>query len=598
MISQHVWESWRPPVRPLATQWIPSNVYMPLEAEYNGLFDFDLAPHTRGVLEAWDDETIRQIYLCWATRNMKTSLMISIMLCAAANYPAPMGYGSCDEMSVDRSIDEQVYPMLRRCKATVRKLPPLARQGRDNIRLQDCRIRKAFGGSPASVAGWPAKYIFVNEADKWPRRASSEADAVRGFTNRVRGFPYDSKIVIESTPGELETSRIWAYLTAKGTDQRRYHVPCPYCGHWQTLDFGDRDSPHGIKWEHPKNGHSDPIQAEETAYYRCPHKGCQIRNPDRASMLQAGLWLSEGQHVNKHGKIAGKRVVNSPNVGFGPLGSEYSLLISGWGQLAREFLACNGEPGKLQDFENSVRALPWDPRPDQVKPHELAERLCTDSPLGLCPEWAVFLSRGCDVQENGNVIKWKVIAWGPKGRSATIDYGVCRSQKEYENVHRSAIYRHADGGQPLSVLCTLMDSGDGNVTEDIYRLCRKLHRCYPCKGASSKLEKAFKPSDLHDSEGIPVKLILVNSDRSQYWIESHLRGYAKSAPFTLPNEARFDTDFLEELLAEVKIGKVWVKTGAKINDYRDCTRYAWCAAMMVTDDGAAFDHMQRRAVPA
>lgn len=597
MISQHVWESWRPPVRPLATEWIPKNVWMPLEAEYNGLFDFDLAPHTRGVLEAWDDETVRQIYLCWATRNMKTSLMISIMLCAAANYPSPMGYGSCDEMSVDRSIDEQLYPMLRRCGATAAKLPVIAKQGRDNIRLTDCRIRKAFGGSPASVAGWPAKFIFVNEADKWPRRASREADSVRGFTNRVRGFPYDSKIMIESTPDILHpdpalSSRIWGYLTAKGTDQRRYYVECPHCGHWQTLDFGNKDTAWGIKWDHPKSGHSDPLMAEATAHYRCPQKGCKIVNQDRPDMMRSGRWLSNGQTINRKGKLVGKRAVNSPNVGFGPLGSEYSLLIDGWGQLAREFLACNGELVKLKDFENSVRALPWDPQPDKIDPKTLRERLCTELPARLCPEWAVLLTRGCDVQNHGNTIVWSVVAWGPRGRSAVIDYGICNSQLEYINLHRTALYRHADGGPPLDVMVTLIDSGDGNVSDDVYRLCRSLPRCYPCKGSTSKLERAFKPSNLHDSDGIPVQLIFVNSERSQGWIESHLRGYNRSAPFNLPNEARYDAIYVEQLLNEHKVDGVWTKLG--VQDYRDTVRYAWAGAMMCTDDGAAFDFMQPR----
>lgn len=572
---------------------------MPLEAEYNGLFDFDMAPHTRGVLDAWDDETVRQIYLCWATRNMKTSLMISIMLCAAANYPSPMGYGSCDEMSVDRSIDEQLYPMLRRCAATAEKLGPLAKQGRDNIRLKDCRIRKAFGGSPASVAGWPAKFIFVNEADKWPRRLSREADAVRGFTNRVRGFPYDSKIMIESTPDILHpdpalSSRIWGYLTAKGTDQRTYKVECPYCGHWQVLDFGTRDSAWGIKWDQSKSGHSDPRKAEETAHYRCPAKGCKILNQDRADMMRSGQWVSNGQSINRKGKIVGRRAVNSPNVGFGPLGSEYSLLIDGWGQLAREFLACNGEVTKLKDFTNSVRSLPWDPQPEKIDRNELGKRLCHDVDRGVCPEWAVFLTRGCDVQNHGTTIIWSVVAWGPGGRSAVIDFGECSSQAEYSNLHRTSLYRHADGGPPLSVLLTLIDSGDGNVTDDIYRLCRSLPHCFPCKGGTHKFEKAFKPSDLHDSDGIPIKLIFVHSERSQGWIESHLRGYAKSAPFNLFREARFDASYIDQLLSEAKVENAWTKLG--VQDQRDAVRYAWVAAQMCTDDGAAFDHMQPRKV--
>lgn len=593
MVGSNVWNSWERPVKPSAVDWIPKNVWLPPGGEKDGLFNFDDAPHTKGVIEAWDDDSVREITLCWATRNAKTTTMISLMCLVGANYPSPMGYGSCDEMSVDRSIDEQLYPMLERCEGTRRKLPPPSRRARNCIWLQNCRIRKAFGGSAPSVAGWPAKYIFINEADKWPRRQSSEADSLRGFSQRVKGFPFDSKILKESTPGELETSRIWADLTAETTDQRRYWVPCPHCGEFQLLDFGDRDSHWGIKWDKPKSGRTELIRAQETAYYLCIHNGCKIGNEDRAIMMRQGAWLSMEQSITRDGRIIGEHKP-SWHIGFGPLGSEYSLLISGWGQLVKDFLSCGNDPEKLRDFTNSSRALPWDPKPVTAKPSDLAERLASNVSLGVCPEWAVFLTRGVDVQDEARTFVSDVVAWGPRGRSQVIDRREFYSQADYAAHHKSALYRHADGGPPLEVIATLMDSGDGDVSDEIYRFCRTLPRCLPCKGASAKMERAVKPSPLHDSEGVPVQLMMINTHRSQNWLEGHLKGTTQGEPFTIALELRWDMAYLEQLLAEVKVCGKWEKTGT--NDHRDAVRYAWAGAMYCTDEGAAFDHMQPRMV--
>lgn len=603
-------DSFRPPVRPPAVEWIPQHVRTMPGSEYDGLFDFDLAPHTRGVIEAWDDERIREITLCWATRNMKTSTMIALLIYAAVHTPRPMAFGSCDEPSIDRTIDEQIYPMLEACEDTRPQLLPERLRGKKAIKLQRCRIRKAFGGSKSSVAGYPACYIFVNELDKWPIKRSSEADAVRGFRQRTKGYPYEHKIIQESTPGELQTSRVWAELTAKTTDQRQYWVPCLRCGGFQLLTFDH------VKWDKAKNGHSDPLIADETAHYVCAL--CQKKNfnEDRPEMMRAGRWVSEGQTIDHRGKLRGKPKVESPRVGFGPLSSLYSLLISGWGQIATDFLLCGKDYEKLRDFRNSTLSLPHDRQPKKTEPHELAARLGTDEPIGVVPAWAVFLTRGVDVQAGANVFPWSVHAWGPGGRNALVDTGIWLSLAEAEDhLRRNEPFPHADGGRPLPVALTFIDSGDGHVTEDIYQLCRRLRRVLPCKGSSkSNFPEAYQLSPLDEDEQPTdkrrkilrggIQLVIVNTNRSQAWIKGVLSGETpREGPFgmSLPAESVLDVELLEELLAEVCIEepdsngyprKIWKKTGC--NDRRDTSRYAWTAAMMITNHGKFWNSLPAR----
>lgn len=576
----------------------------PAGSEYDGLFDFDLAPHTRGVLEAWDDPFVREIHLCWATRNMKTTTFISLMIFAAVNMPRPMAFGSCDEMSIDRTIDEQIYPMLEACEPTRLQLPPPAKRGRDSIRLDRCRIRKAFGGSKSSVAGYPACYVFLNEVDKWPHRKSSEADTVRGFRQRAKGYPFESKILTESTPGEIESSRIWSIVRSENTDLRRYWVPCPHCRTYQTLVFEQ------VKWAKNAKGKSDLLLAEQTAWYECLHCQKKILNEDRPLMMRRGKWISEGQSIDTAGKITGTPKIRSPIVAFAYLGTEYSLLISGWGQQAADFLQCGRDPEKLRDFMNSNRALPWDPKPVKLNVHELAARLGSPETRGRAPAWSAFLTQGVDVQEGGDIFKWQTSAWGRHGRGGLLDWGTLRGFDELERHLAEARYPHADGGNPVSPKATFIDSGDGNVTEEVYAFCRRMCargvRCFPCKGSStSGFPAAFKTSAIEEDErpgsrgkkiqSGGVMLFLVNTDRSQRWLQKHLEADPDPtdvARYTIPEEAQLDFELLDELLNEFRVDGRWQKRGC--NDFRDCTRYAWAAANLITNHGKYWDVLPDR----
>lgn len=319
---------------PLATEWIPANVRTPAGCEHDGMIDFSLAPHIRGVLEAWDDPYVREITLCWGSRTQKTTTLLALAIFAAATTSDRVAIRSGDKRFDDLIRDEVLDPMLLRCKKSV----PI----------------------PRSPRNYEAKYVFAIDADRWPR--GEQPDPLRTFLDSAK-YVNDAKVIKESVPGELSRSRIWADLTSETTDQRRFFVQCPHCRHYQTLDFGDEHSAHGIKWQnHP---HCDDLQlakesALESAWYQCINRQCWIHNEDRPQLIRSGVWLSDGQSISADGKISGEPNIRSPHIGFGPLGQEYSLLIPGWGSLAADFLVCKQYPNRLRDFTNSCRGLPWD----------------------------------------------------------------------------------------------------------------------------------------------------------------------------------------------------------------------------------------------
>ncbi|QDT95541.1 terminase gpA endonuclease subunit [Gimesia aquarii] len=599
---------WKPPKRVKAEEWIPKNVKTPKGSEYEGYCNYDLAPHTREVFRAFDDPSIREIYLIWATRSAKTTTVTGCMMHAAVNCPKPMAFGSCDEPSTSRTVDEMIYPMLENCAATVGLIPVKGKRPADMILFDRCRVRLAYGGSPATVAGYPACYLFGNEWDKWPHRKNTEAQAANSFKQRAKGYPYDSKAIYESTPGHIESSRIWKLRNAKRTQRREFYVPCPHCLHYQTLKFEQ------LEWEGKGDPEADPILAAESAVYLCEDCGLPIQNDDRAEMMRAGKWVAEGQTIDREGRIHDKPDVESAYVCFGPLSTLYSLLISGWDQIVADYLACGDDPDKLRDFTNSTLALPWDPAPEEADPEELVRILRSDEDhIGICPLWSRFITRAVDVQSKsaGYEFPWQVCAWGEGGRGATVDKGTAFGFQELNGILNRRDYPHADSGPHLYIPFDLVDSGDGNSTDDIYDLCRNRPYCFPLKGSSTSLTKHYSLSEISNDLGNQkqtetkerrllnreVLLVIVNSMRSQFWLQRILDGRLKPDAvnrFTIPVELTDDSDFLEELLneyPEIEYGpdgfytKGWKRRTRNPNDQRDLIRYNWAAAQIITNNG-------------
>lgn len=606
-ITRDVWPDWSPPPPAKAVDWIPRHILLPDETETPGPFDYDLVPHVRGVLEAVDDPHVRDILLLWAARNAKTTTALSCLIFWSVTAPRPAVFASANEELADRTIQDQLYPLLEKCDLTRPMLLPSHRRNRRWVKLARNRIRRAFSGSRATLRGYPAAYAVANEVSAWTKAKNVDASALRMLAQRGKLYPFDRKFLYESTPGLAGACQISELFDADGVDRRGRWVPCPHCGAFQQLVFGTRDPEGpGVKWEKDDRGRSDPQRAEDTAWYRCVH-GCAIHDCDRAPMMRAGLWVSEGQTVDDRGRLHGEpRFPRSSKVGFGPLSTLYSLLIKGWGQIARDFLDAQGSSEALRDFTNSTLALKWDPKPQEIPPSVLAERLCEPHrPSGVVPAWARFLTAGVDAQEHAQRFPWSVHAWGPHGRGQMIAHGEAGSFAELRTLLDRSWPVETNAALQLPILLTLIDSG--YHTAEIYRFAWTTPRVKPCKGANHAFDKLYREEKI---EGVPgMTLVHVNTHKSQDWMQRLIDGgTARADPgfWSLPADAAYDVALLDELMNEVRIRDVddagypterWVRRATgRPNDQRDTCRYAWTAAQILTQHGARWNALPEQPI--
>jgi len=80
-------------------------------------------------------------------------------------------------------------------------------------------------------------------------RRATRCDPVSLAIQRTTEFAHNKEIVMASTPTIKGISRI--ELAWRESDQRDYFVPCPQCGCFQVLAFGDGTGP-GAVWPEGK----------------------------------------------------------------------------------------------------------------------------------------------------------------------------------------------------------------------------------------------------------------------------------------------------------------------------------------------------------
>jgi phage terminase large subunit GpA-like protein len=189
--------------------------------------------------------------------------------------------------------------------------------------------------SPRGFRRRTARVVVLEEVDGYPPSAGTEGDQVKLAERRATTFQHRRKVYINSTPTLKGLSRIEREY--ENSDQRRYFVACPDCGHEQTLQW--------------KNLKCDEKRAE-TAAYMC--EGCGVLIPEREKfgMVQRGRWmatnpgpLTAGFHIN----------------------ALYSPWVS-WRELAEEWFAAQGDVSKLQVFVNTALGETWEDRGGALEP--------------------------------------------------------------------------------------------------------------------------------------------------------------------------------------------------------------------------------------
>lgn len=409
------------------------------------------------------DSPYQQVVLMLASQLTKTEVAINFLGYIIDRDPGPVLIVEPRVEDAKALSKDRVAPMIRDTPELRAKMSaPDSHSGPvGNTRSNNTTLHKKFkhghvtftgASKPSGLAMRPIRYLMLDEIDRYPATAGREGDPCMLAIRRTDEFYWNKKILMCSTPTVDGMSRIaQAY---DESDQRRPHVPCPFCGEFQELEFFH------LEWEKDQ---------PQTAKYRCDSCTKHIPASHKDWMLAHGKW------VVTHPE--------SPIAGFW-LSQMYSTRRT-WGDIATEYLLAKKTPETHRVFVNTVLALTWKERgeaPDWRKLYDRAESY----PLRQVPMGGLFLTAGCDVQEDR--LEVMVTAWGRNMENWLIDYIViegsvrltkgyllpngARMQSVWDRLNDvlTRTYPHASG-RDLPIEKLALDSG--YATQEVYSWARR-----------------------------------------------------------------------------------------------------------------------------
>lgn len=236
--------------------------------------------------------------------------------------------------------------------------------------------------SPTSLGGKPCRYVFLDEADKFPAFSGREADPFSLAGERQKTF-WNKKSVLASTPTIPTGPTNTAY---EACDERRhFEMPCPHCGAVQAFDFDQLRYPDTLD----KTAIDFLTRIQRSAWYECAHCNGSIFDSHKMNMMRAGRWTPEKKHPCPKA------------IGF-HLNSIYSpFLTFGDCARAREEAEADDAPlSKKMNFVNSWKGLPFKNTVGNLDKIDLSARVL-DIPSLVVPSRAVALTLGIDMQKVG-----------------------------------------------------------------------------------------------------------------------------------------------------------------------------------------------------
>lgn len=417
------------------------------------------APYQAGIMDAISDPAVERVVFMKSAQVGATEILGNAVGYYVHQDPAPiLIVQPTIEMARAWSTD-RLTPMLRESPALQGKVVESNRR-----HSGDTILHKSFPGghltivganSAAGLASRPIRVVLLDEVDRYPPSAGREGDPVTLATKRTATF-HNRKVVLTSTPTIKGASRIEAEWDA--SDQRRFLVACPACGHRQLLVWGN------LRWQD-----GDP----DTAAYACAGCGVLIPEDQKGPLLASGEWVA----TKPASRIAGFHV---------------SALYSPWARwadLAREWLDVQGDSTRLQTFVNLVLGEPWEDTGGTLTPEAMAAR--EETYPAEVPAEVVCLTMGVDVQDDR--IEYLVVGWGRGEESWRIAYGQLRGDPSVRaHVDGSpwamldAIWRKRWSTPAGALAITAVGVDSGHHTQAVYDWVRERQagRVYAMKGSS------------------------------------------------------------------------------------------------------------------
>lgn len=579
----------RPPPDLSLSQWADRHFYLSAESAAEP-GRWTTLPYQRGIMDAITDAAVDQVSFMKSARVGATKMMNATIAYHIHQDPCPIMMVQPTVEDAQGYSKEEISPMLRDCSVLAEVV--------DEQRAKDSRstmLSKTFPGGSLSMVGANSgrgfrrvsrRVVIFDEVDAYPASAGSDGDPIKLGIRRTEYY-WNRKIIAASTPLTTGVSRIESLF--ESGDQRRYHVPCPHCGHSDILVFRKREDGAGHYMIWPKDH-------PEKAHFVCSENGCIIEHGSKFDMLKGGEWKAE-QPFEGHASFH--------------IWAAYSMSPNAsWAQIAREFMEANeAGPEQLQTFINTVLGETFTERgdaPSWERIYNRRERYL----VGSVPEGVVAITCGVDVQKDRFV--YEVVGWSHDRESWSIDsgllFGDTSNDKTFDQL--DALLQRGYEGRTIDMLA--IDSGA--FTQHVYNWARRypMNRVIAVKGShttrtlvgiASPVDITARGRRMH--RGYRVWPVGVSIAKKELYGWLRLSADGEVYPAGYCHFPEYGEEFFLQLTAEqlVKVRKkktgftemVWQLIPGRENHFLDCRVYARAAASVLGIDRAKPSKPKERA---
>lgn len=553
----------RPPARLKISEWADQKRFLSPESSAEpGKYYTERAEYCRGIMDAFSDPAVEEVVIMSSSQVGKTTLIENIIGFYVDQDPSPI-------LMIQPTLDmakvfstDRLTPMLRDNPCLEGRVHEVKSRDSKNTMLHKVFpggfIAMAGANSPASLASRPVRIVLQDEVDRYPPSAGKEGDPSDLADKRATTF-WNRKKCKTSTPTIKGLSRIEkAY---QESDMRKYWVPCPYCGEFQILIFGQ------IKWPKDEYGR----HRIEKAYYECSSCQAHISDADKLRMVRLGEWRASGDFNRSAGFALWE--------GYSPW--------STWAQIVEGFLkAKRGGREMLKVWTNTCLGQTWEEEADSVPDQPLYQRREIYGPE--IPERACVLTAGIDVQDDR--LECQVVAWGPGFESWVMDYRIFRGNTAQERAWEEldeyllTLWTH-QGGSRMTIKTAFIDAM-GHRTERVYKWVksRQERKIYAIRGSSHPGDPLVgRPSKKNVAK---ILLFSIGTDTAKDMIYARLRleepgpGYIHFRECLAIDEEYFKQLTAEKVSIRYKMGKPYrewtIKQGQR-NEALDTFVYATAA---------------------
>lgn len=381
----------------------------PKGTPFPGPWDNERAPYLIEFMDDISESSPIEVSVCIKGHQLfYTGAIESCIMYIIDNAPGPILYCTANDPIGKEWSETRFDPMIEQCG--MQHLIFSQTKKKASKKTGDKTLLKEFPGGQIKIAGYGStaafrsisyRYFFGDEIDEASLDLKKQGSALEQGEGRTSAYKAKRKIVLFSTPIELDLSNVYyAYLLG---DQRKYYVPCPYCGFMQELEFKY------LKYERDKNGLLDV----DSVRYECQGPDCEqyFFNYHKAEMYSSGRceWRPTAKAKRNNYRSRHMSCMYSP-----------AGMIT-WADMIQKNIDAleSNDPGKMKTFETLYLGWPYQEKGEAPEFRKVISHR-SNYKSKTVPDGVLFLTLGADV--HGNDVTIEICGHGRQYKTWSIDF--------------------------------------------------------------------------------------------------------------------------------------------------------------------------------